>query len=78
MKIGNKRMQLLITTKQHGYGYVYRYRTDTDTRIRHFLRKPDTWIHFIIFYKKIIKDIKIIGSVCMDALLRLLQSFHSF
>ena len=39
-------------SKQHGYGYVYRYRTDTDTRIRHFLRKPDTWIRFIIFYKK--------------------------
>jgi hypothetical protein len=33
----------------HGYRYVYQYRTDTDTWIRHFLRKPDTWIRFIIF-----------------------------
>jgi hypothetical protein len=33
---------------RHGYGYVYRYPADTDTAIRHFMKKPDTWIRFII------------------------------
>jgi hypothetical protein len=27
-------------------GYVYRYPVDTD---RHFMKKPDIWIRFIIF-----------------------------
>ena len=40
-----------IQPMQHGYGYVYRYRADTDTWIRHFQKKPDTWIRFSIFNK---------------------------
>jgi hypothetical protein len=45
--VRGEKTSMMLPPIRHGYV------VDTDTVIRHFIEKPDTWIRFNIFFKKI-------------------------